>query len=143
MTTPMIWPARRVGDRILCGWTVNGRQTCGETLATVSYDTLGLPPVRFQPFYEPTPRPRPGEPITLRIGTYAAAKHRQGRNPTRRRPASTPLLHGRHALSAPELNPGEEVAAGGFDRFGLPVVAPCLHGHFSRVDRHTLQSLDT
>lgn len=36
MTPPTVWPARVVGDRILCGRMVDGRYVCQGELATVS-----------------------------------------------------------------------------------------------------------
>lgn len=35
MTEPTVWPARRVGDRILCGRQVDGRYVCQGELAAV------------------------------------------------------------------------------------------------------------
>ncbi|HEX5040414.1 MAG TPA: hypothetical protein VFW95_09785 [Candidatus Limnocylindria bacterium] len=35
MTELTVWPARRVGERYLCGRTVNGRSVCQGEIATV------------------------------------------------------------------------------------------------------------
>jgi hypothetical protein len=144
MTTPTSWPARLVGDEILCGY---GPATCHAVVAGVFGGMpWGGPCVVFASYYEPTPRPATGAPIALRFSTYAARQVARGQRPT-----------GRH-LKAKVIGAEEAVAAGTFrpvhglyfpddlagvrspesDRWYLPVAVPCARGHVSRVDRHTL-----
>jgi hypothetical protein len=128
MTT---WPARLRGDRILCGWTVNGRANCGAELATIEQEPT-LPRVRFWDIYEQEAPPVAGEPTRLRIGTYAAAKLSRGQTPARRRPDRS-ISHGAYTVANPE-----HVKLGLFLELHLPVVAPCINGHMNIVDADTL-----
>jgi hypothetical protein len=104
MTT---WPARRVGDRILCGWTVDGRQTCGGLLGVVSPDGTA---VEFDPAYVQTAPRAPGEPVRLAPSTYTGHKIADGRRPRPRR--------------LPVATDGTTVAV--WHRWPLPAEAPCL-----------------
>lgn len=133
MTT---WPARRRGDRILCGWTVDGRANCGVVLGEIVHP----PPifgVRFLEIYEQAGPPVPGVLTTLRIGTYANAKLRRGQTPKRRRPIGANVVHGLYAPARPE-----HVQLGLFAATSLPVVVPCLHGHENMVVSATLDPVD-
>ncbi len=132
MTT---WPARRRGDQILCGWTVNGRANCGAVLGEIVHPPPILG-VQFRDIYEQATVPTFGEPTTLRIGTRAAAKLRRGQTPMRRRPLQegAAVVHGLYAPAVPE-----HVKLGLFAGTSLPVIAPCIHNHINRVDAGTLR----
>jgi hypothetical protein len=121
-----IWPARlsEDGTRVLCGWTVDGRQTCGGQIAVVERDWLGEH-VAFDPAYVQTVPQAPGDPLRLAPSTYTGHKVADGRKPRPRRLATA--------------TDGTPVAV--WHRWLLPAEAPCLRcGRTNAILANTLVS---
>jgi hypothetical protein len=124
MTPPTIWPARRVGDRILCGRRVAGRYVCQGQLASASTSAAGPRQVAFPSGFVEDP------PGFMRLVPGVARRTEEGRLPNL----------GRKAILRPVPARGKpsDLAKGSPEAFGrkairvrivptLPVRAKCPH----------------
>ena len=105
--TATVWPARRVGDRVLCGHQVHGRYDCQGELARVEWLPLfgpGEPAVELVTLPSGFTQDPPGSKH-WRLQTRARQQAREGVRPTGRRRTKAGTMKGPDA-TAPFVDRG-------------------------------------